>query len=153
MAVVSSEEVRAESGFRHRPTGRKAASHVLQSDAPAPIRESTYLLLAACRRAFLRRLSKRPMKPVFAPHLALRAARVRGSFNAQEAIMATGTVKFFNMDRGYGFIQPSDGSSDVFVHISAVQRAGRASLAEGQKLSFDVVTDRGKLAADNLQID
>jgi CspA family cold shock protein len=67
--------------------------------------------------------------------------------------MATGTVKFFNMDRGYGFIQPSDGSSDVFVHISAVQRAGHANLAEGQKLSFEVVTDRGKLAADNLQID
>ena len=67
--------------------------------------------------------------------------------------MATGTVKFFNTDRGYGFIQPSDGSADVFVHISAVQRAGRASLAEGQMLSFDVVTDRGKPAADNLQID
>ena len=67
--------------------------------------------------------------------------------------MATGTVKFFNMDRGYGFIQPSDGSSDVFVHISAVQRAGHTNLAEGQKLSFEVVTDRGKLAADNLQID
>ena len=67
--------------------------------------------------------------------------------------MATGTVKFFNMDRGYGFIQPSDGSSDVFVHISAVQRAGHTNLAEGQKLSFEVVTERGKLAADNLQID
>ena len=67
--------------------------------------------------------------------------------------MTSGTVKFFNMDRGYGFIQPSDGSSDVFVHISAVQRAGHTSLAEGQKLSFEVVTERGKLAADNLQID
>jgi CspA family cold shock protein len=67
--------------------------------------------------------------------------------------MTSGTVKFFNMDRGYGFIQPSDGSPDVFVHISAVQRAGHTSLAEGQKLSFEVVTDRGKLAADNLQID
>ena len=67
--------------------------------------------------------------------------------------MATGTVKFFNIDRGYGFIQPNDGSADVFVHISAVQRAGHTSLAEGQKLSFEVVTDRGKLAADNLQID
>ena len=67
--------------------------------------------------------------------------------------MTSGTVKFFNMDRGYGFIQPSDGSSDVFVHISAVQRAGHTSLSEGQKLSFEVVTERGKLAADNLQID
>ena len=66
--------------------------------------------------------------------------------------MATGTVKFFNIDRGYGFIQPSDGSTDVFVHISAVQRAGYSSLAEGQKVSFDVVTDRGKPAADKLQV-
>jgi CspA family cold shock protein len=67
--------------------------------------------------------------------------------------MATGTVKFFDMDRGYGFIQPTDGSSDVFVHISAVQRAGHTRLTEGQKLSFEVVTERGKLAANNLQID
>jgi CspA family cold shock protein len=66
--------------------------------------------------------------------------------------MATGTVKFFNIDRGYGFIQPSDGSTDVFVHISAVQRAGYSSLAEGQKVSFEVVTDRGTPAADKLQV-
>jgi CspA family cold shock protein len=72
--------------------------------------------------------------------------------HAQEAIMATGTVKFFNIDRGYGFIQPSDGSTDVFVHISAVQRAGYSSLAEGQKVSFEVITDRGKPAADKLQV-
>ena len=61
--------------------------------------------------------------------------------------MATGTVKFFNMQKGYGFIQPSDGSKDVFVHISAVQRSGMQSLVEGQKVSFDVVTERGKPAA------
>jgi cold shock protein len=66
--------------------------------------------------------------------------------------MAIGTVKFFNARRGYGFIQPSDGSSDVFVHISAVRRAGHDSLNEGQKVSFDVVADRGKSAAENLQI-
>ena len=66
--------------------------------------------------------------------------------------MATGTVKFFNIDRGYGFIQPSDGSTDVFVHISAVQRAGYSSIAEGQKVSFEVITDRGKPAADKLQV-
>ena len=65
--------------------------------------------------------------------------------------MATGTVKFFNMQKGYGFIQPSDGSKDVFVHISAVQRAGMQSLVEGQKVSFEVVTERGKPAAANLQ--
>ena len=65
--------------------------------------------------------------------------------------MATGTVKWFNAQRGYGFIQPSDGSKDVFVHISAVQRAGLDSLAEGQKLSYDVSNERGKPSATNLQ--
>jgi cold shock protein len=67
--------------------------------------------------------------------------------------MSNGTVKFFNADRGYGFIQPDDGSTDVFVHISAVERAGLASLSEGQKLFFDVVRDdlTGKSAAQNLQ--
>ena len=65
--------------------------------------------------------------------------------------MAPGTVKFFNMQKGYGFIQPADGSKDVFVHISAVQRSGLQSLVEGQQVSFEVVTERGKPAAANLQ--
>lgn len=65
--------------------------------------------------------------------------------------MATGTVKFFNTTRGYGFIQPDDGSKDVFVHITAVERAGMNSLHEGQKVSFELVTERGKTAAGNLQ--
>jgi CspA family cold shock protein len=65
--------------------------------------------------------------------------------------MATGTVKFFNTQKGFGFIQPSDGSKDVFVHISAVQKAGMDTLNEGQKVSFDVVTERGKPAAGNLK--
>jgi cold shock protein len=65
--------------------------------------------------------------------------------------MPVGTVKFFNAQKGYGFIQPSDGSKDVFVHISAVQRAGMHTLVEGQKVSFEVVTERGKQAASNLQ--
>ena len=65
--------------------------------------------------------------------------------------MAEGTVKFFNTSKGFGFIQPTDGAPDVFVHISAVERAGMFSLAEGQKLSYDVVSERGKLAASNLQ--
>ena len=65
--------------------------------------------------------------------------------------MATGTVKFFNTQKGFGFIQPSDGSKDVFVHISAVERAGMQSLNEGQKISYEIVTDRGKQAAANLQ--
>jgi CspA family cold shock protein len=65
--------------------------------------------------------------------------------------MATGTVKFFNTTKGFGFIQPADGGNDVFVHISAVERAGMSSLVEGQKVTYDVVSERGKLAASNLQ--
>ena len=65
--------------------------------------------------------------------------------------MATGTVKWFNAQKGYGFIQPSDGSKDVFVHISAVERAGMQILVEGQKVSFDIVSERGKSAAGNLK--
>ena len=65
--------------------------------------------------------------------------------------MATGTVKFFNTQKGYGFIQPDDGSKDVFVHITAVERAGMRTLSEGQKISFEIVTERGKQAAGNLQ--
>jgi CspA family cold shock protein len=65
--------------------------------------------------------------------------------------MATGTVKFFNSQKGFGFIQPQDGGKDVFVHISAVERAGMSNLNEGQKLTYDVVSERGKLAAANLQ--
>jgi cold shock protein len=67
--------------------------------------------------------------------------------------MTQGTVKFFNEQKGFGFIQPDDGSKDVFVHISAVERAGMSNLNEGQKIAFDVVADRrtGKSSADNLQ--
>ena len=67
--------------------------------------------------------------------------------------MAIGIVKWFNSTKGFGFIQPEDGSSDVFVHISAVERAGLGNLGEGQKVSFDAVTDprRGKTSAENLR--
>jgi cold shock protein len=67
--------------------------------------------------------------------------------------MATGTVKWFNAEKGYGFIQPDEGGKDVFVHISAVEQAGLRSLQEGQKVDFEVVPDRrsGKSAATNLR--
>ena len=67
--------------------------------------------------------------------------------------MTTGTVKFFNSTKGFGFIELGNGQPDVFVHISAVERAGMSTLVEGQKLSFDVVKDNrnGKSAAENLQ--
>ena len=64
--------------------------------------------------------------------------------------MAIGTVKFFNTQKGFGFIAPDDGSKDVFVHVTAVERAGMGVLTEGQKVSYDVVTERGKDAASNL---
>lgn len=65
--------------------------------------------------------------------------------------MATGTVKFFNAQRGFGFIQPQDGSKDVFVHVSAVERAGMATLSEGQKVSYEIERGRdGRVSAVNL---
>ena len=68
--------------------------------------------------------------------------------------MSTGTVKWFNAQKGFGFIQPSDGSKDVFVHISAVERAGLVTLNEGQKLTYDLERgQQGKTAASNLQAD
>ena len=68
--------------------------------------------------------------------------------------MSTGTVKWFNTQKGFGFIEPDDGGKDVFVHISAVERAGMSSLREGQKLSYEVVADRrsGKSSADQLRV-
>jgi len=67
--------------------------------------------------------------------------------------MVTGVVKFFNAQKGFGFIQPADGSKDVFVHISAVERSGMSTLNEGQKVSFEIVADKrsGKSAAENLE--
>jgi CspA family cold shock protein len=66
--------------------------------------------------------------------------------------MAIGTVKWFNTTKGFGFILPEDGSKDVFVHITAVQAAGLRSLEDGQKLSYEVTTERGKAAATNLRL-
>jgi len=66
--------------------------------------------------------------------------------------MAIGTVKFFDAAKGFGFIQPEDGAKDVFVHKSAVESAGMKTLTEGQRVRFEVVTERGKPAAGNLQV-
>ena len=78
---------------------------------------------------------------------ALINARLKGS----EAV-ATGTVKWFNSQKGYGFIQPDGGGKDVFVHISAVEKAGLSSLNEGAKVSYDIISDRGKESAGNLKV-
>ncbi len=66
--------------------------------------------------------------------------------------MATGTVKWFNPTKGFGFIQPEDGGSDVFVHITAVQRAGLNDLKENQRVSYELVSEKGKTSAGNLQV-
>ena len=73
---------------------------------------------------------------------------------ALEKKMPTGTVKWFNGQKGFGFIQPNDGGNDVFVHISAVERAGLSSLAEGQRVSYEVKVDprRGKSSAEDLRV-
>jgi CspA family cold shock protein len=72
--------------------------------------------------------------------------------NVRNIVMATGTVKWFNSQKGYGFIQPDNGGSDVFVHISAVERAGLSDLRDGQKVSYEIETDRrsGKQSAGSL---
>ena len=69
-----------------------------------------------------------------------------------ERTMALGTVKWFNPTKGYGFIQPQGGGQDVFVHISAVERAGLSSLNEGQHVEYEVVSNRGKSSAENLKV-
>ncbi len=66
--------------------------------------------------------------------------------------MATGTVKWFNVQKGYGFIQPSDGSRDVFVHITALQKAGITNLAEGQRITYELVTERGKTSGGEFEV-
>jgi len=66
--------------------------------------------------------------------------------------VATGIVKWFNGQKGYGFIQPDNGGKDVFVHISAVEKAGLSGLNEGQKISYEVVANRGKESAENLRV-
>jgi CspA family cold shock protein len=77
--------------------------------------------------------------------------RAAGQYKERQRVMATGTVKWFNTTKGYGFIVPQDGGKDVFVHITAVQSAGLRGLNEGQKVTFDIAMERGKAAAINLK--
>jgi CspA family cold shock protein len=72
--------------------------------------------------------------------------------NILEMVMSTGTVKWFNPTKGYGFIQPQGGGQDVFVHISAVERAGLSTLNEGQQVEYEIVSNRGKSSAENLKV-
>src|SRR6516225_4497210 len=70
----------------------------------------------------------------------------------RSSVMSSGTVKWFNPTKGYGFIQPQGGGQDVFVHISAVERAGLTTLNEGQHIEFEIVSNRGKSSAENLKV-
>jgi cold shock protein len=89
-------------------------------------------------------------RPVFLPPVANMSAQ--SSYSKSEQIMPKGTVKWFNSQKGYGFIQPQGGSKDVFVHISAVERAGLSSLNEGQVVEYEEVSNKGKMAAENLKV-
>jgi CspA family cold shock protein len=91
--------------------------------------------------------------PPISTHSSPAASRCGAEETREDVSMSTGTVKWFNSQKGFGFIQPEDGSKDVFVHVSAVERAGMRDLQEGQKISYELVEDRrsGKMSADRLQ--
>jgi len=85
-------------------------------------------------------------RPLRKPRILMRAGADK------EIHVATGTVKWFNATKGYGFIQPQEGGKDVFVHISAVERAGLSGLNEGQQVDYELVSNRGKQSAENLRV-
>jgi CspA family cold shock protein len=87
-------------------------------------------------------------------HRATRVLARRQTFFRKEQVMQSGIVKWFNAQKGFGFIQPDAGGADIFVHISAVERAGLRGLAEGQKISYEIVVDNrsGKSSADRLEV-
>jgi len=96
-------------------------------------------------------LASHPERPIAGIVCAFCRARPQKTYD-KDTNMPSGTVKWFNAQKGYGFIQPSDGGKDVFVHISAVEQAGLSTLNEGQKITFDIITtDRGRTAAGNLK--
>jgi CspA family cold shock protein len=94
-------------------------------------------------------MDSQPLRDV---SLTLVCRRTSNEVEVLENDVATGTVKWFNTTKGYGFIQPQNGGKDVFVHISAVQRAGLTSLNEGQQVEYEIVANRGRESAENLKV-
>jgi len=92
-----------------------------------------------------------PAYPV-CPDKAARGDRLTELIDPAEARMAKGTVKWFNPTKGYGFIQPATGGKDIFVHISAVQKAGLTTLNEGQSIEYEEIANRGRSSAENLKV-
>src|SRR5215469_1317823 len=131
----------------HRITSNDGVSRSSLQSCREILSFSGQLVLGRPRHLALLEPDPVPSKPVLDP-----PAWARGGRNDREEHMATGTVKWFNAAKGYGFIQPDDGTKDVFVHISAVERAGMASLREGQKLSYELERgQQGKVNAANLK--
>jgi CspA family cold shock protein len=113
---------------------------------PAPEIARTYLFSGTCPWDARRPAGGFPLSAV-----SVTSNRRRGT-TKETTNVASGTVKWFNPTKGYGFIQPQGGGKDVFVHISAVERAGLSSLNEGQHVDYEVVANRGKESAENLKV-
>jgi cold shock protein len=122
----------------HAPAGLLWHSLAYASPVPAGLRKN--LASGGAGRRFLACRSLR--SPLYYCNRFLRGS----------AVVASGTVKWFNNQKGYGFIAPDSGGKDVFVHISAVEKAGFSSLVEGAKVSYDIISDRGKESVGNLQV-
>jgi CspA family cold shock protein len=129
------------SAFRSAPRSSSGRSQNCNRDARRPL---SSIKLGAPRRLTP---SGFPLRSSALPDYG-----VAPIFQIGESDVAIGTVKWFNPTKGYGFIQPDTGGKDIFVHISAVERAGLSSLNEGAKVSYEVVANRGKESAENLRV-
>jgi CspA family cold shock protein len=129
--------------------GGAATHHLAPRPEKAHIQRVELALVRTIRQRGCADIGHTPMRALMAAAIPLAAQVILG-----ELRMATGTVKWFNSQKGYGFIQPDEGGNDVFVHISAVERAGLSNLREGQKISYEIERGRnGKSSAVNLRVD
>jgi cold shock protein len=129
--------------------GGTVTQHLALCLEKAHIQRVELALVRTTRRRSRADIGYTPMRALMAAAIPLAAQVILG-----ELRMATGTVKWFNSQKGYGFIQPDEGGNDVFVHISAVERAGLSNLREGQKISYEIERGRnGKSSAVNLRVD